>query len=441
MSWDHRAVDGAYVSSFLRQVAELLGTPRLGLRALGGRRRAPGPPAGPGPLRRGDDLQRALAARAADDYLLLLEHPHVYTMGVPGRPGPRAGRPGPVGAALVRTDRGGDVTYHGPGQLVVYPIVTVRRRAGGRARHVHRLEQLVIDALGDLGVATPRRRRPAGGLSGASGSGPSGDRPARWRRSGAHAAAADGATQDPARPGPQRRLRPVDVRPHRALRHPRPAGDLAGRRGRRRRASWTVAEPCGPRGRCVGRLRGRPPGSRCTAGPPRRTPAAGGERPLLRRLRQAGWPSRRRACGSANRLAPGPGPDGRGLPEPRPDDPRPRSGHGLRGGGLSEHLRVLGRGHGDVHGQRRPVHPCLRVLPGRHPPPPAARSGRAGRVAEAVARMRLAHAVVTCVARDDLADGGAGAIAATVEASAAAVRPPRSRFSSRTARATRVRWT
>ena len=91
-------------------------------------------------------------------------------------------------------------------------------------------------------------------------------------------------------------------------------------------------------------------------------------------------------------MAPGPGPDGRGLPEPRPDDPRPRSGHGLRGGGLPEHLRVLGRGDGDVHGQRGPVHPCLRVLPGRHPPPPAARSDRAG----ARRRGRCPHAAHPC---------------------------------------------
>ena len=70
-------------------------------------------------------LQRALAERADDDYLLLLEHPHVYTLGVRADPAHVLVDPAAVGAELVRTDRGGDVTYHGPGQLVVYPIVTL----------------------------------------------------------------------------------------------------------------------------------------------------------------------------------------------------------------------------------------------------------------------------------------------------------------------------
>ena len=53
---------------------------------------------------------------------------------------------------LERTDRGGDVTYHGPGQLVAYPIVSVPDyRASGPA-HVHRLEQVVVDTLADLGL-------------------------------------------------------------------------------------------------------------------------------------------------------------------------------------------------------------------------------------------------------------------------------------------------
>ena len=61
-------------------------------------------------------LQHALHARSTDDYLLLLEHPHVYTVGVR----PSAAEhvlidPASVGADLVSVDRGGDVTYHGPG--------------------------------------------------------------------------------------------------------------------------------------------------------------------------------------------------------------------------------------------------------------------------------------------------------------------------------------
>ena len=71
------------------------------------------------------DLQRALHARTTDDYLLLLEHPHVYTLGTRADPAHVLVPPAQVGADLVTADRGGDVTYHGPGQLVGYPIVTL----------------------------------------------------------------------------------------------------------------------------------------------------------------------------------------------------------------------------------------------------------------------------------------------------------------------------
>ena len=70
------------------------------------------------PYAEADDLQRALLERAADDYLLLLEHPHVYTLGKRADPAHVLVPPASVGAELVRADRGGDVTYHGPGQLV-----------------------------------------------------------------------------------------------------------------------------------------------------------------------------------------------------------------------------------------------------------------------------------------------------------------------------------
>jgi lipoyl synthase len=111
-------------------------------------------------------VQQALFARAEDDYLVLLEHPHVYTLGV------RADRahvlvdPHLVGAEIAVADRGGDVTYHGPGQLVGYPILTVPgRRGGGMAdtvAYVRSVEQLVIDVLDDLGLAGAGRldRRP-----------------------------------------------------------------------------------------------------------------------------------------------------------------------------------------------------------------------------------------------------------------------------------------
>ena len=91
-----------------------------------------------------------------DDWLLLLEHPHVYTLGVRADLGNLLVPPAAVGADLVRADRGGDVTYHGPGQLVGYPILSVAGKRGGgmadTAAYVHGVEQVVIDALADLGL-------------------------------------------------------------------------------------------------------------------------------------------------------------------------------------------------------------------------------------------------------------------------------------------------
>jgi lipoic acid synthetase len=102
-----------------------------------------------------DELQRTLERRAADDYLLLLEHPHVFTLGT--RPGADHHLLTAVDAAadIVRSDRGGDVTYHGPGQLVGYPVVTLPEWRDGRAdvvAYVRRLEAALIAAVADLGV-------------------------------------------------------------------------------------------------------------------------------------------------------------------------------------------------------------------------------------------------------------------------------------------------
>ncbi|HEY0397450.1 MAG TPA: lipoyl(octanoyl) transferase LipB, partial [Acidimicrobiia bacterium] len=90
-----------------------------------------------------------------DDYLLLLEHPHVYTLGRNADTAHLLVPPADVGADLEPADRGGDVTYHGPGQLVGYPIVTLPEWRDGLRDVVHyvrRLEGVLIAALGDLGV-------------------------------------------------------------------------------------------------------------------------------------------------------------------------------------------------------------------------------------------------------------------------------------------------
>ena len=107
-------------------------------------------------------LQHGLWRTSPDDHLLLLEHPHVYTLGVRADPAHLLVDPAAVGADVARADRGGDVTYHGPGQLVGYPIITVARPPAlpDTPAYVHAVEQLLIDALDDLGL--PGASRLAG---------------------------------------------------------------------------------------------------------------------------------------------------------------------------------------------------------------------------------------------------------------------------------------
>ncbi len=88
-------------------------------------------------------------ARRADtpDELWIVEHPPVYTLGLGADP---AHVLDAHGIPLVQTDRGGEVTYHGPGQAIAYPLLDLRRSRGGRmyARElVHAIEQAVIDTL------------------------------------------------------------------------------------------------------------------------------------------------------------------------------------------------------------------------------------------------------------------------------------------------------
>ncbi len=114
------------------------------------------------PYREAWDLQRALAARSADEYLLLLEHPPVYTLGRNAVAANVLVDPAAVGAEAIRVDRGGDVTYHGPGQLVGYPIRSVGAGPHTGTAHVRQVEQVVIDALVSLGVPPSDVGRLAG---------------------------------------------------------------------------------------------------------------------------------------------------------------------------------------------------------------------------------------------------------------------------------------
>lgn len=113
------------------------------------------------------DLQRALF-RSEANYLLLLEHPPTFTLGVRADPANVLIDPASVGASLVTADRGGDVTYHGPGQLVGYPILSVPGKRGGgmadTAAYVMSVEQLVIDTCTDLGLTDVGRMRGMNGV-------------------------------------------------------------------------------------------------------------------------------------------------------------------------------------------------------------------------------------------------------------------------------------
>jgi lipoyl synthase len=111
------------------------------------------------PYAEAEALQRAIHEHADTDYLLLQEHPHVYTLGSSAKAEHVLRDPATVGAQLVEADRGGDVTYHGPGQLVGYPIISLEEwRAGQRdvVAYVRKLEDVLIAVCADFGIAADR---------------------------------------------------------------------------------------------------------------------------------------------------------------------------------------------------------------------------------------------------------------------------------------------
>ena len=104
------------------------------------------------------DIQVDLASEVRENRipnaLLLLEHPHVYTHGRLSKPWHFLLEPGELaalGVGVYETDRGGLVTYHGPGQLVAYPILRLREW-GGPVKYVRTLERVIIDSLADFGI-------------------------------------------------------------------------------------------------------------------------------------------------------------------------------------------------------------------------------------------------------------------------------------------------
>src|SRR5258705_2169774 len=106
---------------------------------------------------------RCLAGGA--EALLLLEHPPVYTLGRGADPVHLRVAAG-TGVPIVRTHRGGQVTYHGPGQLVGYPILDLRRRRPDVRWYLRTPQDVLVAAPGGLGIAGERRGGLQGGWGG-----------------------------------------------------------------------------------------------------------------------------------------------------------------------------------------------------------------------------------------------------------------------------------
>ena len=370
------------------------------------------------PYHEADALQHALALRASDDYLLLLQHPHTYTLGAHADEHHVLVDPASVGAVLARADRGGDVTYHGPGQLVAYPVVTVPPDPGSGPEHVRRLEQVVIDTLADVGLPGASRLEGYPGVWVAT----SGPVPRKI--------AAIGVRTVRAEDGRRRTVHGVALNVDcdltmfghivpcgivdKGVTSLRAEGSMAAMDAVLDAFAARAAAVFGEGGTEVERhdvVTGATTANVASAAVPV-------ERPLLRRLRQAG-------------VAPE---DGLELAERKPAWLRVpvRMGSGYRTLGAT--VRDLGlvtvceeAGCPNIYecwssgtatfminGER-----CTRAcgfckVDTRHPLPLEA--DEPDRVARAVEKMGLGHAVVTCVARDDLADGGASAMAATIHA-------------------------
>ena len=357
-----------------------------------------------------NDLQRALL-QANDDYVLLFEHPPTYTRGVRTQEENFLVPLDALDAVVVDADRGGDVTFHAPGQVVAWAIRTVADDPSAGKAHVRDLEDAVIATV--RGVDEQHTLGEIGRLDGY---------PGVW----AHLEA---------RPS---KIAAVGVRTERNARDVRRTLhgvalnvdiDLNG---------FAKINPCGITDKPVGSLRSlglsvsaleveerlgeelslRFGDTHSVARVDRSASSTSSERPLLRRLRKAGVD-----------------PDaGIALRSRKPDWLRIEAHMGLEYQSLrtlTEDLRLVtvceeagcpnifecwaeGTATFMVNGERctRACGFCL--IDTRKPL--ALDPTEPERVAEAVVRLGLAHAVITCVARDDLADGGAGAIGETVRA-------------------------
>ena len=387
-------------------------------------------------------LQHGLLVNGHDDWLLLCEHPHVYTLGRRTDPANLLAGVATSGAEVRHVDRGGDVTYHGPGQLVGYPIRTLPTRNGLPADQgglsdtrawVAEVEQLVIDTVQELGLADVGRLEGCPGV---------------W--------------VDPAGPVP-RKVAAIGVRISRGRTMHGFALNVDPDM-----AMFTNIVPCGIATRPVTSLaaeglevdlhevvdtlaalaaeRWSPPGgsdraevvwrhtpadlSAFSRGEGPGAPVAPDEHRSTSDVPVALGTTRRRQ----SRLDEAGVGDGLALGDRKPDWLRAPVRMGEEYRDLRRRLRDLqlvtvceeagcpniyecwGEGTATfmINGERctRACGFCL--VDTRHPEPPD--PDEPARVAEAVEQLGLSFAVVTAVARDDLPDGGAAGFAATIEA-------------------------
>ena len=109
--------------------------------------------------------QKAAGDVSALDRIILCEHPHVYTLGRSGKAAnmlmtdEQLKR---IGAAYYHIDRGGDITYHGPGQLVCYPILDLERYGLGLKEYIHLIEEAVIHVCSGYGIEAGRLEKATG---------------------------------------------------------------------------------------------------------------------------------------------------------------------------------------------------------------------------------------------------------------------------------------
>jgi len=106
-------------------------------------------------------MQDFTARRTAEtpDEIWLLEHPPVYTLGLNGKP---EHLPRDTDIPVIKIDRGGQITYHGPGQVVAYLLIDLKRRGYGVRELVSRMERAVIEVLADYGVMAEARKDAPG---------------------------------------------------------------------------------------------------------------------------------------------------------------------------------------------------------------------------------------------------------------------------------------